>query len=173
MGKQNTSGLNDKQERFCREYIALKFNGCQAAISAGYSKKTAQEQSSRLLSNVKVQEFISQLQDKINNKLEITAERIIEEYAKIGFTNIADLMKEGMSFEDVKKLPRDVSAAIESVNIITSETEFGRTTNVKIKMHSKTAALDALGKVKGIYKEDNKQKSDLFKAFLGIDTDKV
>lgn len=173
MGKQNTSGLNDKQERFCREYV-VDFNGTQAAIRAGYSKKTANEQAARLLANVSVQSFIQSLQTKQNTKLEISAERVVEEYAKLGFSNIADLMNEGMTFEDIKKLDPKISAAIESVSVTeTFDKQGNRTINTKIKMHSKPAALDALGKHTGIYKEDNKQKSDLFKAFLGIDTDKV
>lgn len=159
MKKHSTSGLTDKQERFCREYVANKGNGCQAAISAGYSKKTAQEQSSRLLLNVKVADFIKSLKEKVNKKLEVTPERIIEEYVKLGYANIADLMKEGMSFEDIKKLPRDVSAAIESVSIVTNETKFGTTTNVRIKMHSKTAALDALSKHTGVFEKDNEQRT--------------
>lgn len=172
MKKNNASGLTDKQEKFCREYV-LDFNGARAAIAAGYSKKGADVTASKALRITKVADFIKSLQESVNDRLEVTAERIVAEYAKIGFANISDLMKEGMSFEDVVKLPRNVSAAIESVNIITTQTDFTTTTNVKIKMHSKTAALDALGKHTGIYKEDNKQKSDLFKAFLGIDTDKV
>ncbi len=48
------SGLNDKQAAFVREYL-VDFNATQAAARAGYSKKTAQEQGSRLLSNVMVQ----------------------------------------------------------------------------------------------------------------------
>ncbi|ENG5503925.1 terminase small subunit, partial [Yersinia enterocolitica] len=41
--------LTPKQELFCREYLK-DLNATQAAIRAGYSEKTAQVQSSRLLS---------------------------------------------------------------------------------------------------------------------------
>lgn len=43
--------MTDKQARFCEEYM-IDLNATQAAIRAGYSPKTAQEQSARLLSNV-------------------------------------------------------------------------------------------------------------------------
>jgi hypothetical protein len=43
-----------KQRRFVDEYL-VDLNATQAAIRAGYSPRTAQEQSSRLLSNVMVQ----------------------------------------------------------------------------------------------------------------------
>ena len=45
--------MTDKQARFCEEYM-IDLNATQAAIRAGYSPKTAQEQSARLLSNVMV-----------------------------------------------------------------------------------------------------------------------
>jgi phage terminase small subunit len=38
-------GLTPKQERFVHEYL-VEVNATKAAIRAGYSKKTAQEQSS-------------------------------------------------------------------------------------------------------------------------------
>ena len=55
MSKAKT--LTTKQRLFVDEYI-IDFNGTQAAIRAGYSTRTAQEQSSRLLSNVMVAEAI-------------------------------------------------------------------------------------------------------------------
>ena len=49
--------LTAKQQRFCDEYL-IDLNATQAAIRAGYSEKTATEQGSRLLTNVKVQEYL-------------------------------------------------------------------------------------------------------------------
>ena len=54
-------GLTAQQRLFVAEYLKDN-NAAQAAIRAGYSKKTAQEQSSRLLSNVKVAQVIAQQQ---------------------------------------------------------------------------------------------------------------
>lgn len=51
--------LNGKQQRFADEYL-IDLNATQAAIRAGYSKKTAKEQGSRLLSNVNIKTYISE-----------------------------------------------------------------------------------------------------------------
>lgn len=56
--------LTDKQELFAREYLK-DLNATQAAIRAGYSEKTAQEQASRLLSNVMVQSRISEMKYEV------------------------------------------------------------------------------------------------------------
>ena len=44
--------LTNRQKRFVEEYL-IDLNARQAAIRAGYSPKTAQEQASRLLANVR------------------------------------------------------------------------------------------------------------------------
>jgi phage terminase small subunit len=68
--------LNAKQERFCHEYI-IDLNATQAAIRAGYSEKTAQEQSSRLLSNVIIQKKINEAKENRSKSTGITAERVL------------------------------------------------------------------------------------------------
>lgn len=61
------SNLTGKQKRFINEYL-MDFNATQAAIRAGYSGKTAQQQSSRLLLNVVVQEIINSELDEVHRK---------------------------------------------------------------------------------------------------------
>jgi phage terminase small subunit len=56
--------LTDKQKRFCEEYVK-DWNGTRAAKAAGYSEKTAMEQASRLLSNVKVKDYIEEIQSDL------------------------------------------------------------------------------------------------------------
>lgn len=53
--------MTDKQERFCEEYM-IDLNATQAAIRAGYSPKTANEQGSQLLAKLSIQNRIAQLQ---------------------------------------------------------------------------------------------------------------
>ena len=45
--------LNDKQVKFCYEYV-VDLNGTQAAIRAGYSAKTANRIADALLSKIDV-----------------------------------------------------------------------------------------------------------------------
>ena len=84
-------GLTPKQERFVREY-RVDVTATQAAIRAGYSKKTAQEQSSRLLSNVMFSAAIAKGQHALAEKTGVTAEKVIAELALIGFANMRDYL---------------------------------------------------------------------------------
>ena len=70
--------MTQKQKIFCDEYL-IDLNATQAAIRAGYSQKTAQEQSSRLLSNVMVSDYIQALMNKRAAKIERTADDVLRD----------------------------------------------------------------------------------------------
>lgn len=57
------SGLTEKQERFVEEYL-IDLNATQAAIRAGYSKKTARFQASALLANPNVYARVREEKEK-------------------------------------------------------------------------------------------------------------
>lgn len=150
--------LSQKQEDFCYWYVKLK-NGTQAAIKAGYSVKTSQQAASENLLKPLIVKRIEEVREERKKANEITEERIKAEYAKIAFSNMQDFVKEGMTFEDLKKMPRSKVAAVESFTVTEQVTQFGTTTNVKVKLHSKTKALEDLGKNVGMFEKDNKQKA--------------
>ena len=59
--------LTPKQAEFVRQYL-VDLNATQAAIRAGYSEKTANEQGSRLLANVSVSQAIVAAKDAGDGK---------------------------------------------------------------------------------------------------------
>lgn len=61
---------------FVKEYLK-DLNATQAATRAGYSKKTAREQATRLLSNVAVAEMIQRAMNKRSEKIEIDADYVL------------------------------------------------------------------------------------------------
>ena len=68
--------LSPKQNRFCEEYL-VDLNATQAAIRAGYSRRTANPQAARLLVNVSVQEYIRQLRDIQKHETGINAKYVL------------------------------------------------------------------------------------------------
>ncbi len=68
--------LSKRRAVFVAEYL-LDLNATRAAIRAGYSERTAQEQSSRLLSSVMVQQEIQKRMEKRAAKVELKAEEVI------------------------------------------------------------------------------------------------
>ena len=76
------ANLTPKQQRFVEEYL-IDLNATQAAIRAGYSERTAQEQSSRLLSNVMVQDAVQKAQKKVSERTEITQDYVLSNIQKV------------------------------------------------------------------------------------------
>jgi phage terminase small subunit len=165
MGKK-AKGLNDKQKRFCREYV-IDHNATQAAIRAKYSKKTAHVQGPRLLGNVRVQQEIARLEATVAKKLDKTAGDVLRELALLGFSNMMDYMQftaAGDPVVDFSALTRDQAAAIQEV--IVDEYVEGRGDNarevkrVKFKLADKRQALVDLGKYFGLFVERHEHGVD-------------
>ena len=77
--KMPTKDLTNKQKAFCREYV-IDHNGTQAAIRAGYSKKTANEQAARLLAKVSVKDYIARLEREMRVDTTMTVEKVQQMY---------------------------------------------------------------------------------------------
>lgn len=70
------SKLTPRQHRFVAEYVS-DLNATRAAIRAGYSSKTANEQGSRLLRNVSVSEAIARAAHRHMLRAEVTVQEVI------------------------------------------------------------------------------------------------
>ena len=85
VGKDKGSTLNDRQKQFCVEYI-VDLNGTQAYIRA-YGEDTdtvsANVMSCRLLSNVKVKQYINELIDSYTDNVDVTVAEIVSNIKSI------------------------------------------------------------------------------------------
>lgn len=79
--------LLPKQERFCKEYVTL-LDGQKSAILAGYSKKNAKFTASKILANPLIKKRIAELQKELSSKMDITQEKVVNEYASLAFAKI-------------------------------------------------------------------------------------
>ncbi|MEG2042170.1 MAG: terminase small subunit [Hafnia sp.] len=96
--------LTDKQELFAREYLK-DLNATQAAIRAGYSEKTANEQASRLLANVNVQSFVAELKATRIEQTGIDAAYVLRRLVEIDQMDVLDIMTDDMSLKPVSEWP--------------------------------------------------------------------
>jgi len=152
--------LTEQQQRFCEEYI-IDLNGTQSAIRAGYSKKTANEQASRLLTNVNVQRYIQELKAKRSERSAITADMVIAEIAKVAMLNVEDFYDD-IGLKPLSELDDAAKAAISSYQVKRIKTGKDKFEDVPIvKTHDKMKALELLGKHLGVFEKDNKQKQPI------------
>lgn len=143
--------LTDKQKRFIDEYL-IDLNATQAAIRAGYSPKTANEQGSRLLANVSIRARIEQAMAERSKRTGINQDRVLRELARIAFVNAADVINfdsatiaEGASEDD--------TAAIASVKVKTIPTPDGDGIEREIRLADKLKALELCGKHLGMFND--------------------
>jgi phage terminase small subunit len=140
--------LRTKQEIFCQEYLK-DLNATQAAVRAGYSKRTAHVDGPRLLSNATIKARVDELLEKRADKYKVTVEMVVKELARISFTDMRQLAKWNgaqVLFLPSSTLTDDQAACIESV----SQTKEGA---LSIKLHSKTKALELLSRYLGMLQD--------------------
>ena len=131
--------MNDKQKLFCEEYL-IDLNGTQAAIRAGYSEKTANEQAARMLANVSIQNYITELRQKRSERLQYTQDDLLKD--------LIEVKNRCMQAEPVVFMGQQVKDE-EGNNVW------------KFDSRGANQALDMLAKHNGFYEKDNKQKREL------------
>lgn len=78
-------GLTDQRRRFVAEYLANGNDITKAAIAAGYSPKTAHSIGSRIAREPPVVAAINAGAAKVLGRLEVKAETVLAELAKVAF----------------------------------------------------------------------------------------
>ncbi len=148
--------LTLKQARFVGEYL-VDLNGKQAAIRAGYSPRTAEVQASRLLRYAQVQAALKVAVQERSRRTQITADRVVNELAKLAFSNITDfltLQNDGSVSVDLSRVPRHEVAALHEVTIDQYTEDAGeaacKVKRIRIKLHDKKSALDSLARHLGM-----------------------
>lgn len=109
--------MTPKQERFVQEYL-VDLNATQAAIRAGYSAKTAGVQGFDLLKKPEIQEAVAAAQQERGRRTAITADRVLQELARIAFFDLRRLYREDGSLKAMHELDDDAAAVLASVEVV-------------------------------------------------------
>ena len=139
LSKAEDSMINDRQERFCREYI-IDLNATQAAKRAGYSEKAAYSQGYRLLKNVDVRARIDELQEDVAAALGITAAGVLLDLQKV--------KNRAMQAEPVMEWDYE-------------EKTFVETGEYRFDSNGANRALELIGKHLGMFKDKVEGKVDV------------
>lgn len=143
--------LSEKRVAFVREYL-VDLNATQAAIRAGYSPRSAASTGERLLRNAEIREAIQQAQRERACRLDVTADGVVRELARIGLSDVRNYVEwgpNGVILRESATLSEDAARAVAEVVQTTNESGV----NVRVKLHPKVAALDRLGRHLNLFKE--------------------
>lgn len=160
--------LTAKQIKFCEEYL-IDLNGTQAAIRAGYSAKTASVIAAENLVKPNIQAYLSKRQQELQEATGITQKRVLEEYAKVAFTDIRKFYTVDGALKPIKDLEDDAAGALAGIEVYeekVSDSDPQDETVVtgtikKIKIYDKVKALDSLARHLGMFSKDNEQSRPL------------
>lgn len=148
--------MTNKQRVFCQEYCSNGWNGTRAAKKAGYSDKSAFVIATENLKKPYIKRYIEIIKDNFEALCSVNKAKVIREYTKIAFSTIRDIQNTWITMEDYNELcltNPDVLDAIESVESKVEQRivdkEVVETKFVKLKLHSKIAALEGLYKLMG------------------------
>lgn len=163
MGR-NAYGCTSGEWAFVLEYLKDQ-NGAQAAIRAGYAEAGAAVSACRMLDRKHVNEAVAKKLGELHKKLEVSAERTLNEIARVAYFDIRRLYDEHGNLKAPQDLDEDTAAALAAIDVTEEFEGYGKERKSvgftkKVKVHSKTNALDMLAKHFGLFEKDNGQKSD-------------
>lgn len=151
-----------KQRLFIQEYL-IDLNASAAYMRAGYKSKNPDVDGHKLLVKPSIQKAIKEAMDKRSERTQITADMVLREYAKIGFSNITDYLKveekefqtesgthtyktvEIFETDDIDRSKMDAVAEIK-------QTKEG----ISLKLHDKKGALDSIARHLGMFVDNSK-----------------
>lgn len=136
--------LTEKQKLFCNEYL-IDLNATQAAIRAGYSEKTAEQTASRLLRNVKVQEYIEKLMQDKQSNLIASQDEVLE--------TLTAVMRRQQKEQVVTSERHRRSYFDEEGRKVTEDTEVPVTVEIDTKISDVNKAAELLGKRYGLFSD--------------------
>ena len=160
--EQSEFQITDKMKRFINEYL-VDFNATQAAIRAGYSESTAQEQSSQLLARPDIRALIAEGQKAIAERTQSFQDDAVSELKIVGFSDLADFLsvKEGGIVEQkpfneltkaqtrcIKKIKQTVRSSHSADGSILHQTAV-----LEVELFDKLKALELLGRHLGMFND--------------------
>lgn len=115
------SRFTPKQAIFIAEYL-VDGNGTRAAIAAGVPERSASVTSSRWLKNKRIAAVIAERQAQRAAKLEITADRVLQEIAKLAYYDPGKLYDARGRLKPVHQLDDVTRAAVAQLEVEETET---------------------------------------------------
>ena len=143
--------MTPRQDLFCREYM-VDLVASKAAVRAGYAPANVAITGVWLMKKPHIQKRIQELKDERARVVGITAERVLDEIAVVAFSDLKDILEQGVDGVKLKpfdKMPLDASRALDAVQ----ESQGPSGNKVAVKLHDKMRALNMLAAHLGICKE--------------------
>lgn len=154
----------DRRRLFVLAYLGNGQNATQAAITAGYSPKTAHVQGAQLLRDLKVQTQLAAHSRDVAAIAGLDTERTLREVARLAYNDPRQFLSSDGALKPIEEWTPDMAAAVASLEVDEIHTGTGEDRKLvghtkKLKFWDKNAALEKAMKHHGLYEHDNRQNS--------------
>lgn len=142
-----------QQADFAEQYVLNGYNGTLAAITAGYSDKTAHVQANRLLKNAKVKAYVEALDAQKYSGFTFDLDEIKKRLEWLNNSDILDYVKfdgKKVTFKAFDQLTKAQRYAIKGIK----EGKYG----IELTLHDKAWNTEMINKILGAYEKDNNQR---------------
>lgn len=139
--------MTPKQQRFVSEYL-IDLNATAAAKRAGYSEKTADQQGSQLLVNIKVADAIAKAQAARSERTEIDADWVLKRLGDEATADLADLYDDSGALLPIAEWPliwrQGLVAGLDVDEEFKEGEKIGQVT--KVKLSDRIRRIELIGK---------------------------
>ena len=139
--------LTAKQARFVEEYL-IDLNAAQAAIRAGYSRRSATQYAHENLQKPAVAAAIEAAITARSKRTNITADWVLRRLAEEADADLADILDDAGAIRPVKEWPRiwrqGLVSGIDIQEDMIEGVKFGQT--VKLKLSDRIKRIELIGK---------------------------
>lgn len=163
--------LTEREKNFCHEYV-VDWNGSRAARAAGYSEKTCNEIAYQNLTKLHIQQYIDFIKTDYEMLCGISKTKQLNELYKIAYSSIRHIHNDWIELTEWEELKKNNPDALDAVESIDTKIE-NRYRNVdgedekvlvsveyvKIKLYSKTTALDMINKMQSYYAPEKTEQN--------------
>lgn len=150
--------LPPRYQLFVGEYVESN-NLSKAARKAGSKAKNISQAGKDLLKRPDIQRAVREFRDNLAKEINITADSVLREMARIGFCDLRNILDEDGNIKKLQDMPPDVTAAISSIEVVTNSTGDKVEYIKKIRTWDKKGALESLAKHLGLFEKDNEQRN--------------
>lgn len=104
---------------FCGVYL-IDLNATQAAIRAGYSEKTTNEQDAQNLAKLSIQTRISELKAQRNDRIDIDADYMLKRLFEIDQMDVLDILRDDGTLKPITQWPKVWRITLQGMKISTT-----------------------------------------------------
>lgn len=154
----------ERKAHFIEAMIANGGNQKQAAITAGFSEKTAASQASRLMKDVNVLEEIDKRRKALGVKYKLDTESVLQQLANLVYADPRKVFGPDGCLLPVSEWPDEVAAMVSSIEVDALYEGQGKErrqigVTQKVKFWDKNSAIEKAMKHLGQFEKDNKQRN--------------